>query len=162
MSLAVYPPTSTETCSREAVIADIGARRVDATSPWAIGGWPAMARKTANAVALAFPRWRNHTAGFAGGAKDSLLKPMLCARALSIEQRRALHALRNHRHWRDISPVRPARRRLHVPHRGDVPRSTDTVARDTVLDRLGAAIPAPWSAAATATRQSLNQLPGGP
>ncbi len=168
MRLAVISDIHGNLLALEAVIADIGTRRVDATVNLgdSVAGplWPS---ETAEClVALAFPTVRgNHDRWMLDGETDSLPQADRFARAaLSIEQRRALHALPP---TIDIGEGVLA---VHGTPTDDCTFLTEEmyldrmipVARDTVRDRLGAAISRAVVLCGHSHRQSITQLPGGP
>jgi predicted phosphodiesterase len=168
MRLAVISDIHGNLLALEAVIADIGARGVDATVNLgdSVAGplWPS---ETAEClVAWAFPTVRgNHDRWLLDGETDGLPEADRFARAaLSIEQRQALHALPpTIEVGEDILAV-------HGTPTDDCTFLTEEIyrdrmiplARDTVRDRLGAAIYRAVVLCGHSHRQSITQLPGGP
>jgi predicted phosphodiesterase len=168
MRLAVISDVHGNLLALEAVIADIGARGVDATINLGdcVTGplWPG---ETAEYLAaLAFPTVRgNHDRWMLDGETNDLAETDRFVRAvLSDEQRHALHALPPTIEIRDDILA------VHGTPTDDCTFLTEEVyhhriipvAREVIRDRLGAATSRAAVLCGHSHRQSVTQMPGGP
>jgi predicted phosphodiesterase len=168
MRIAVISDIHGNLLALEAVIADIGARGVDATINLGdnVAGplWP---RETAERLAtLALPTVRgNHDRWMLDREEDSLAETDRFARAaLSIEQRRALHALPSTINiGEDILAVHgaPTDDSAFLTEEMYLDRLIP-VSRDIIRERLGAAISRSVILCGHSHRQNITQLPHGP
>jgi predicted phosphodiesterase len=168
MRLAVISDIHGNLLALEAVIADIGKRAVDATvnlGDSASGPlWPSETVQSLEALALPTVRG-NHDRWMWDSETDNLPEADRFARAaLSIEQRRALHALPPTINMgEDILAVHgtPTDDCTFLIEETYLDRMIPA-ARDTIRDRLGAAMSRAVVLCGHSHRQSITQLPGGP
>jgi len=168
MRLAIISDIHGNLLALEAVIADIGKRAVDATVNLgdSVAGplWPGETLQTLEALALPAVRG-NHDRWMWDAETNGLPEADRFARAaLSNEQRRALYALPSTINIsEDILAV-------HGTPTDDCTFLTEETyldrmipaARDTICDRLGAAMSRAVVLCGHSHRQSITQLPGGP